>query len=375
MNNDRRDRLRKRGQEAAQDRGQRNLGGSGLKVPLDLSKASARVVWYELSADPRKLNLIDIVPFEVSTPIYSQLRQFTGKPVGLTVGDMDYKLEICSHQKIGVSSFPVLCLREMFGGKCQICDDMFAEYRKKGTPEFNEKLAKSLSPQWRVIYKVFDYNDDSHTDFKLWDIAYKSFEEYLCEKAASSDDGYVAFSDPIDGKKMEIEGRVKKIGTFDYIEPVHLRFLPRSGEPYSDDDIKAFPLDKMLIVPTYDEVTQLYYCSAAGDDQPSQPPTRELHRPTDPPSALDRGRRREMDSPRTELRNLCVGGGAIGKDLHKFPECQDTCAQEVFDRCQNEYDRLQQPKSTPQRILQDQGQSQHPADNTPADAPLTRRRR
>ena len=357
---ERRARLRQRTQESSNDRGQRGLGRA-LKVPLDLELANQPIVWYSLTADPRVTNMIDIIPFEITNPKYQHMRQFTGKPTRMAPGDWDYKLEIPVHQRVGGSDITLLCLREAFGEPCDICNDMFEEYRKKGTAEFNEKLAKSLQPQWRCVYKVYDYRDQKHTGFKLWDMAYKSFEEYLMEKAQTSEEGLVVFSDIWDGRVLEIEGRTKQIGKNDFIEPVSIRFLKRQ-EPYTEQDVLELPLDKMLIIPTPQEVCEIYYgmgnsgSDSGGDYRSDSPPA-----DTPPPRREAPPARRDREDP--PAQNECMMGGVLGRDLYKWDACQDKCPDDIFQKCSIEHDRLSPP---------DAGDPL-PSESPPVDEPSVRR--
>jgi len=317
---ERRARLRQRTQESATDRGKRGLG-RGLKVPFDVSKTTKEIVWYDLKDDPRQLNMIDIIPFVVTRPEYTQMRQFSGKPTGRVVGDWDYKLEIAVHKKIGTEQAPVLCLREMFGYQCAICDDMFEEYKKRGTPQFNEKTAKALQSQWRCIYVVYDYNDEKHRGFKLWDYSYKSFEEYIVKKAENDPSGLVVFADPFDGRTIEIEAEQnEKFNKFIGVKSA--RFLPRE-EPYTEEEINNnFPLDQMLIIPTVEEVTRMYL--GMDNDHFSEPVEQQ-----EEPVSRPRSRRTEEKEP----QNACVAGGRVGYDQFKFPECDNSCPDAIFDKC------------------------------------------
>lgn len=376
---ERRARLRQRTSESAADRGKTGLG-KGLKVPFDLSKAGKDVVWYELKGNPRELDMIDIVPFEVTRPEYGNLRQFNGKPNGRLVGDWDYKLEIPVHRNVGVTQQAVLCLREAFGHKCAICDDMFDEYKKRGTPEFNEKTAKALQPKWRTIYCVYDYRDDKHVGLKLWDYAYKSGEVILMEKAENDPSGLVVFSDIQDGKIIEIESFVDKDFN-DFVKVRTMRFLPRQ-DPYTEADVaNNFPLDQMLIIPTVEEVTRLHLQM---DSEPQQEPERQQEQPS---------RRRQTASQTTV--NLCIAGGVLGKDQYQFAQCNDACPDDAFSRCSEEAKKLEgkvlepgvDPASmnTPEQSPEPQRQTQRrrpvetptPAVGTPpaaSDAPQRRRR-
>ena len=333
---ERRERLRRRTQESSNDRGQRGLGRS-LKVPLNLDIVDGTIVWYELKTDPRVSNMIDIIPFMVSNPRYQNMRQYTGKPTGMMPGDWDYKLEIPVHKKVGGSDASVLCIREAFGEHCPICDDMFEEYAKKGTTEFNKDLAASLQPQWRCVYKVYDYRDEKHTGFKLWDMAYKSFEEYLMEKAQTSEDGLVIFSDTEDGRVLEIEGRMKKIGDNDWVEPVSVRFLKRQ-EPYTEADVLVYPLDAMLIIPTHQDVCDIYYRMGGEDGQcqPQQKPQEEKAERTIPSRRMP-AENRQPEKPRDE----CPAGGVLGIDLYKFEYCQNECPDAIFQKCSTEHDQVE----------------------------------
>ena len=352
----RKEALRKRTIESSKDRGQYNLGKS-LKVPFNLSSLKEPPVWYELKADPRVSNMIDILPFEITNPLYPSFRQFTGKPLGIPVGSLDYKLEIPVHQKIGRSKQPVICRRELFGEPCSICDDMFEEYKKKNSSDFDKKTAEALRPQWRCIYVVYDYRDEKHNGFKLWDVAYKTFEEYLCEKAeTSSEEGYVIFSDPEEGKIIEIEGREKAIGKNSFIEPVSLRFLKRET-PYTDNDLQAIPsLDGLLVIHSVEEVTQIHYDTNFDyKEEDKQPEKKE-----------ERTQRRLPSSSRS---SECPGGGVVGTDFQTLSFCQSDCPEDVFRKCEAEYEKLEktsvpEPEPIPEPELERKTLRRQPVDST-----------
>jgi hypothetical protein len=363
---ERRERLRQRTRESAEDRGKQHLGKSQLKGPLDLSLAGQEIKWLSLIHDPRNPPMFDIIPFEVRRPEYAAMKQFTGKLTNRVVGDWDYKLEISVHHKIGINQSPVLCLREMLGMKCPICDDMFEEYRKKGTADFNEKLAKALRPQWRCVYKVYDYRDESYNGFKLFDFSYMHFEEPLCERAETSEEGYVTFSDPFDGRVLEVQTTLEKIGDKnDYVKPAFINFLKRS-DPYTEEDISLIPLDEMLIIPSYEEVCQIYFSSDTcqsdmeennanpNQSQPQEAPTarrrpepqrQEPSQPQEAPTARRRPEQQGQESSQRDAGNACGAGGNFGSDFQKFEYCQSECSDEIYNKCEKRYGEISQQRS------------------------------
>lgn len=359
---ERREKLKQRSKEAAKNRDSK---GGGKKSILDLSELGD-IKWYEPKAGGKNKNVMDIVPFVITQKWYKNLRSYSGKEVDLDIGELDYKLEIPVHRSIGNSNSTVLCLREAFGGKCPICDDMFEEWAKKGTSDFDEKKARALQPKWRDIYIIYDYKDPDYKGFKLWDVSYHLFEIYLMEAAETSEDGFICFSDPIDGRVIEWVGNEKTIGDkghpfIDAGSCQAFKFLKRE-EPYSDEDIEEnFSLDSLLKIPTFDEVARIHY--DLEDDESAQDEEEKQAEEQDEPRTRTRSRRepekekqedkKDKGTSRTRSRRSqpdeeepieddfegemerdeCPAGGLMGRDCQKFDECQNECPDDKFERC------------------------------------------
>ena len=372
---DRKERMRQR-QQAGQ--GERSTGMRYTKI-FDMARLAAMTsTWFKVRAfdlQKKATNLIDIIPFEITMPWYKDLRQQNGNLVGLGPGDWDYKMELPIHNRVGPNNASILCLREAFGGKCLICDDMFDAYRLK--TEDGKKKGKELQTQWRVFYNVYDY-DNNDAGEHAWDYSWHLFEKFLMEKALTDPMG-MDFWYPADGFSVEFKGREKALGSNSFIEAYDIGFVKR--EAYKDSIVKqTIPWDQLLIIPTAQEVERVYLGLDANGEQEEPAPERsrstgrgEPERDRTPPPA-DRGARQgndeppagpaeparsrsrapEPDPPSSRSRdrqpepergragtsdNPCPSGHVFGRDTSNTPECK-TCADAAFELCAAEAEKL-----------------------------------
>ena len=139
-----RDKLRRRQQQAVNDKGKTGLG---RKSALDFSKTTKAINYFQPKTGRGEENAIDILPFIITQEWYQKLRTPSGRPVGLEPGDVDYVLMLPLHSGVGPNNDVFLCLREAFGQECPICDDMFEFYRQG-----EKEKAAAVRPRWRCWY-------------------------------------------------------------------------------------------------------------------------------------------------------------------------------------------------------------------------------
>ena len=343
---DRREALRKRTKRGINERGQRGLG---RKSVLDYSKAGDRkIVKYEIKSG-KESNYIDILPFEITQDWYKNLRSVSGTAIGLEVGFTDYKLEIPIHRNVGENNDVFLCLKKAFGKKCPLCEEMYAEWDKDEDEQDAKKIA-ALKPSWRCFYNVYDY-DGEGAPVQLWeDISYYLFEEMLQEAMETEDEGIVTFSDLEMGSSIEFKGREKKLGKNAFVEAHSISF--KSRDKYNESILKdTFSLDKMLVIPTYEEVAKVHLGMEDNEDEKNskqqeeapeqeveqQQKTRTRKRFTEEAPKIPDDEPAEGEPPWDE--NKCPAGKEFGVDCNTVPECS-TCDEDIFQACAAKQDEL-----------------------------------
>ncbi len=379
-----RDKLKRRQEQTVKDKDTRIAGRKSI---LDLTKIDLPPWTPKCGAKKEDINCIDIMPWRVSRSFYKDLRAHSGRPVGLDVGDIDYKLEVCRHGNVGPGNDQFLCLRESLGKNDIRCEEMFLEYKKRkdGDKTFDEKKAKALSPSWRDFYIVFDYDlpeDDPHKGFRLWEVSYANFEKYLLEELAAAEggDGMIVFWDFEDGRSIEFKGSEDSFMGQKFMKfPTSIKFIPR--EPYSENILDQLPsLDAALIIPTAEDSRLAHYGLEdeggggekeekeeekappaetggrrrrfSGEDPPPPPP--EKKEPDPPPSTGGRSRGRGTvteppTSPPEKKGDECPAGGKFGEDCGKLQACKDeACDVAVYEACMKRHQDLSnKEKETP----------------------------
>ena len=221
-----------------------------------------------------------------------------------------------------------------------------------------------------MLYNVLDLDADGEPRIQILDMVYKDFEKPLRQVAAIQGE-VVIFSDPEIGKTLRIIGENDPFPgsggkMIPYIKPARIDFIDRDPYPTDIAD-KTYSLDEMLIVPTPEEIRNIYYhtnipeefnedkkeTSSAGvkSEQPvsSNPfANRGRTRPSgdaEPPS--NTSERAEQAAQRTRVRTRpgeqkeqCPFGLQFGIDTGQKAEC-NKCEKPVWDACCAEADKLE----------------------------------
>ena len=164
-------------------------------------------------------------------------------------GKSAYMVDVWRHEKIGPSENAYICLNLTFGQECPICEEQ-AQLKKADAPD-NE--VKALNAKHRTIYNIqcLDNDKEKAKGIQIWDSPYHSFERLLVERAEEKKGGKVYFSDPDDGKIVSFKR--KGMGPLN-TEFLNIDFEDRE-KPISDELLdKAYHLDMLLHIPTYEEV-------------------------------------------------------------------------------------------------------------------------
>jgi hypothetical protein len=363
-----RERLKQRQRQEYEDKGKTGLG---RKSVLDFSRRGLGEVKIFMPQYLPAKNVIDILPFEISQSWYAGLRMFSGRAIGLPPGWSDYKLQVPVHRKVGANNDTLLCLREAFGGKCYICDEMFNAY-KAGEKE----KAKDLRPGWRCFYNIYNY-DEPDKGIQLMEISYFTFEATpkndpqranLIDAVNLDTSGPVPFYDLEFGKTIIAEFKKKVLGKQEFPELSAISFEDR--EVYTDEIFRqVYPLDSMLIIPTPEEVKLAYLAYEDDEDSPETSGGQSAEKPSSSATSTTRGGRTRgaapssapssppatgrtvgrgrqqtpAPEPEPELENqddgpVCPAGKVFGRDCNSGPECEGqdpekSCDNETFEAC------------------------------------------
>ncbi len=360
---ERRASLRRRTQKSVEERDSKGGG----KTVINMSKATntkKKATWYKVKSGAKR-NELSILPYEVTQDYYKKMKTFSGAKTGAESGDLDYKLEIAVHYSVGPDNENVICLREMFGKHCEICQARFDEMDKGDDQD--EKTVANLKARWRVYYNVYDEKDpDAYV--QLWEASYHLFEKLLLEDIEEdTEDGGepLLFADLEDGVVIKFKGKEKKLGKNKFVEAQSFEYKDR--QPFDDDILDdVFPLDKMLIIPTEEQVTKLFLGLETDDEdeKKEEPETRgrgrgrgrgrndsDTSEKDAEPRGPGRGRRRPVDNKKTKEKkeekedlpsepdkkdegdNKCPYGGKFGYDCNKLSECDNACPDDTFNEC------------------------------------------
>ena len=334
------------------DKGKTGLGRTDI---LDFSIIPDMPVnRFEAKRGNGDINTIDIIPFEITESWYKNLRMPSGRPTGLDVGDLDYKLQVPVHRGMGPDNRDTwLCLREAFGRECYRCNEMFDRYK-----EGDKEEGKKLRPSWLTFYNVYDYDDDAK-GWQLWKIAYYNFEATttmepqranLIDAQMLSDGGVVLFSDLEEGSTILAKFQTKILGKTEFGVVFDINFEAR--DPYEESVLQeVFPLDKMLIIPTSEDVKRAHLCLDADEDvadpKPSSLTTPEKRKRT-PPLKKETPKK---EAPKDESLQ-CPDGGEWGTDCNQRDACQggenSPCTEEIFEECLAAYESIEIEEQEPE---------------------------
>lgn len=278
------------------------------------------VKFYKPSFDKEaksNINRIDIVPYEITTSKHPLVANGSWKK-----GQKDYMLEVYVHKSIGPNFATVICPRETYGNKCPICDKMFEAY-KAG----DKKAGNALRAKRRSIYNVISRNRDAEDDIMIWDAPYTWSEERIIAAKATDEEvsgSKINFAHPTTGNTIAFNATLSDLQPANakepVVEPKEFRFIPREGSliPYIE---KAYPLDAMLKIHTFEELEALLYATEDSDDEPTE------REPVETEEA--------STSSKEEASPDCPYGKRFGIDTDCYPEC-DTCSaknKEVWRAC------------------------------------------
>ena len=274
-------------------------------------------------------------------------------------GKFAYCLDLFVHRKVGVNEDDYLCLNRNHMGKCPICDYQI-KLQKEG--EVDEAIIKALNPTRRAIYNVWSH-DNSKEEAKgvqIWDVSQWAFDSNLSEQAKKKKGGgFIPFADPDDGKIVSFRRTGMGVTNTKYVA---FSFEDRD-EPIPDEIMdQAMCLDKLIYVPTYEEVAEVFFGEQKEPEKEEKESPRSSRREPEPEEkeekeplkrkAREPEPKKEKDVPE-EKGNPCPEDFDFGKDFGDFDECDD-CEMKKDCRAEKRKERKEpepekEPESPPTR--------------------------
>lgn len=287
-------------------------------------------------------HLIDIIPFQTAghDPKYEK-------------GRWVYFIDVWVHMNVGNLYDQYVCQNRAFKEIDPMCEYLRA--KRLPTDEW-----KKIAPKRRTIYLVWvhDTPEEEEKGIQIWEVAHWNFEKHLSKISKHPKGGApIPFSDVVDGKSIAYE--IVKSGTFtndqgkesDSMDFVGHRFVEREEEIPDEFGDRIFPLDGCIkFKPTWEEQEKAFPLSAEILLAPA-PPSEDKQgddTPIDDEPSKEEPKERKKKDPVEEEREPeetsdleCPGGGTIGADLEKLPEC-NKC--KIWDECADATDKVKTKK-------------------------------
>lgn len=311
----RREALKRRQERAVKTREQRKGRMSILNLDVPERK---EVSWFVIDKGEQ---LVDIVPYIITTDKHPDRDT---KDNFCLPGYTDYKLEIWQHRDVGANNSKVLCMRETFGKSCSICEEL-------DNPELSEEEYKALVPKRRVFYNVVDLNSKEQ-EVQLWEASWFWSEERILKEAEYSKKGEEVsdWASLEEGKTIVFRGEagsLKKRDGTPVLEPTRYSF--RDREPYDETILQeTYPLDAMLVIPTYKEVEKIFRWTEGIEKETSEE------------------QEAEEVADGKEQSNPCPSNHTFGTDNDTNDDCTE-CSGEEYDSCAKKKKELISKETSP----------------------------
>jgi hypothetical protein len=305
-------------------------------------------------------HLIDIIPY---------IRGANDPDKKTKEGDPQHILELWVHSNVGVNQDRYVCPAKNFGKPCPIC-----EYREqlKQEEEYDEELVKKLYPSRRNVFNIVVYDNEKEQakGVQVWEVAHFFMGGPLGalskvpRRGKTGYDTYIYYADPDNGKMISFEKKGKGKGNTEF---TGLKFVDRD-EPIPDEYLQAAKcLDDLIVIPTYDELSEAFYGSEHGsaeeaaettadeeappeeEKEPETPPTRTKPRTQPAKEEIEEEPEKPVEKPKVRRpagETECPGGGTFGESFETLKACAN-CA--IWDDCSSKHDELEvaKKKSSP----------------------------
>jgi len=230
-------------------------------------------------------NIIDIIPYIVTTKNH---------PQKIKPDYEDYILDIYVHKNVGPGDDQFICLKSTFQKACPICEQK-AVLEKSGKKD----EADLLKPKHRGIYNIIDL-DNEDDGIQIFDSTHYFFEKEVMEELESEfeDEEVPVLADIEEGLTITFKAKEETYGKAKFQKFRSFTFDERE-EPYGEEILdEAYPLEAMLVIPTYAEVEAAFY----GNDDPVEGEDSTEEKPKAEKPKRGRGSRKKKEEvPKEEV--------------------------------------------------------------------------
>lgn len=294
-----------------------NKGKSGGKSFLNFAQFGD----VKLYKPSEGINLIDILPYIVSTNHH---------PQGIAKGDPDYILDIWAHQGMGPTNDDAfVCLEKTFRKSCPICEER--EARLKAGADWKSDDIQELLSSRKAIYNVIE--EDEPDVIKIFIASYAYFErDGLLDELEDYEkrEEQIVFSSLKNGRSIKFKAKTYKFGKRDYFKYKNFTFEERD-KPYPESILnKVYPLDSMLIIPTYEEVRDAFFAVPNDDEDEIKSSSEDKET-----QSLKDGVEQITEDPGLERyieEKDCPNGHKFGTDCDEKSECEK-CDEKIWTEC------------------------------------------
>jgi hypothetical protein len=303
---------------------------SSLFIPEVLAKHNVQI-WRPDTGD----HFIDVLPF-LAGPNHPHVKE--DKPA--------YLLDLDVHRNVGPMNLQYVCLSEIWGEPCPICEDIKAV--RRSIKEWNEIRAYR-----RCFYFVWvkDTEKEKAKGIQVWEVPYHFFQKKI--EAISKipvTGGIIPWTDLDHGKSVAFQ--IQKSGTYkrpdgssgNSVEYLGFQFVDRQEMIPDKICDMVFPLDDALkMKASYEEIYNEYH-RGSGKSEPDG--TREQATERKPRTPIQT--QTDEKDPEDQIneawdKTTCPHNAVFGKDNDKYPACNNC---EVWDDCMAALSNMKQDEQT-----------------------------
>jgi len=174
-------------------------------------------------------------------------------------GEETYTFQFDVHRQIGPGNAMVVCPAATYGKPCPICEDR-QRLIDKGA---DDKVWKKLKTSTRNLYNIICYDrGEEEKGVQIWDVPFFYSEKHLLAIASKATRGggtkFINFPHPKDGKNVTFK-LVPAQSRNDYPSYEGFSFDDRDYKISKDLLEQVETLDELVHLPTYEEISELYY--------------------------------------------------------------------------------------------------------------------
>jgi hypothetical protein len=244
----------------------RDRGGVSRRSVIDFRAASEKTGRDLKFFDPNEgVNRFNIIPYEIKTKAHPEVANGN-----MEIGDLDYKMDLWVHRRVGEGDADFICLKRTYGKACPLCEEA-----KRFQDNGQKKEYDALKASRRVFYNVQPIKrGEPSEDLFLFAVSHYLFDKELIEEASelANGEGIVPFSDIEDGSVVKFRAVQDSWGGNEYFRFKSFDFVEREIE--LDDSLidQAVSFDEFLVPSTAEEMEKALFGAGDEDEEEEEKP-------------------------------------------------------------------------------------------------------